>query len=373
MITNKEILCQKNINIDKGFFPEGISLEDILFFDIETTGLSPGSSRVFLIGVIEKSPENPSPVLLQFLAEDNTEEEEITVLKSFSGLAKGKKYLVHFNGSTFDVPYLSHRCRYLGLEQTFSPLLQIDLYRELARFPAFFSQMPDHKQKSYENLMQYPRTDQLSGKEMIKFYQIYVKSKDKELEKLLLLHNHDDLKGMLSLLPLGHLRDFFSGCFSVTEVREIQEAPLEGCPIKELLFSLELPYPVPVRLSASTDLCRISLENSRGKIKMPLYEGTLKYYYPDYQNYYFLPYEDEAIHKSVAVYTDPARRRKAKASECYKKYTGTFVSAPGNPPLPLLREDYKSLSTYALWPFKDPSPGLLRQYLLEILKWCRPL
>ncbi|HIV39989.1 MAG TPA: ribonuclease H-like domain-containing protein [Candidatus Blautia stercorigallinarum] len=73
MITTKEILCQENINIDKGFFPEEMCLEDTLFFDIETTGLSPGNSRVFLIGIITKDREDPFPVLLQFLAEENTE------------------------------------------------------------------------------------------------------------------------------------------------------------------------------------------------------------------------------------------------------------------------------------------------------------
>ena len=373
MITNKEILCQKNIDINKGFFPEEIRLEDVLFFDIETTGLGPGNSRVFLIGVIEKNREDPYPVLIQFLAEENTENEEMALLRSFSALAQKKKHLAHFNGTTFDVPYLAHRCRYLGLDQSFSSLSQIDLYRELSKLSPFFSQMPDHKQKSYENLMHYPRKDQLSGKEMINFYQIYVKSNEINIQNLLLLHNHDDLKGMLSLLPLGYLKDFFSGYFSVLEVQEIQESTLEGCQIRHLLFSLEFPFSIPVRLSAATNLCRISIENSRGKIKMPLYEGTLKYFYPDYQNYYFLPYEDEAIHKSVAIYTDPSRRRKAKASECYKKYTGTFVSAPGNLPLPLLKEHYKDSSTYALWPFKDSSPKFLRKYLLEILKWCRPL
>ena len=45
MITTKEILCQENINIDKGFFPEEMCLEDTLFFDIETTGLSPGNRK----------------------------------------------------------------------------------------------------------------------------------------------------------------------------------------------------------------------------------------------------------------------------------------------------------------------------------------
>lgn len=373
MITNKEILCHNNVDIADGFFPKGIKLEEVLFFDIETTGLSPGNSQVFLIGAIEKSKKEEPLTLVQFLAENNSAEEETALLKAFSDLAFKKKYLIHYNGSSFDVPFLLHRCSFLGLSSPFSVLAQIDLYRELMKLPGFFRQMPDHKQKTFENLMNYPRKDLLSGKEMINFYQIYVKSKENKILELLLLHNQDDLKGMLSLLPLGKLKDFLSGSFSVDKAEEILEPSLDGSQKRDLLFSLKLPFFIPVRLTAVTDLCRISLENNRGKIKLPLYEGTLKYFYPDYQNYYYLPYEDEAIHKSIAVYTDPSRRRKAKASECYKKYTGTFVSAPGSHSLPLLRESYKSSAAYTLWPFSDMSSDSLHTYLQEILKWSRSI
>lgn len=372
MITSKEILCHNNVDITKGFFPQGIQLEEILFFDIETTGLNPENSQVFLIGVIEKSKKE-ALTLIQFLAENNSAEEEITLLKAFSDLTSKKKYLIHYNGSSFDVPFLAHRCRFLGLGSPFSDLAQNDLYRELIRLPGFFRQMPDHKQKTFENLMNYSRKDLLSGKEMIKFYQIYVKSKENKVLELLLLHNQDDLKGMLSLLPLGKLKDFLSGDFFVDKAEEILEPSLEGGQKRELLFSLKLPFSLPVRLTAVTDLCRISIENVWGKIKLPLYEGTLKYFYQDYQNYYYLPYEDEAIHKSIAIYTDPSRRRKANASECYKKYTGTFVSAPGSLSLPLLRENYKSSTTYTLWPFSDMSSDSLHTYLQEILKWSRSI
>lgn len=368
MITNRTILCQKNIDIREGFFPKDLKPEEVLFFDIETTGLSPGNSQVFLIGAVEKRKDGSPWSLIQFLAESKTAEEEKKLLKSFAKLISGKKYLVHFNGTSFDVPYLCHRYKALGLVSPFSSLMQIDLYRELTGLPGFFRQMPNHKQKTFETLMNYPRRDKLSGKDMINFYQIYVKSKETKVLDLLLLHNQDDLKGMFSLLPLGKLKDFLSGSFFVLNSEEILEPALEGGQKRELLFSLDFPFSIPVRLTGVTDFFRIAIEGSHGKLKMPLYQGTLKYFYPDYQNYYYLPYEDEAIHKSVAVYTDPSRRKKAKASNCYKKYTGTFVAAPGNQPVPLLKESYKSQATYALWPFQDMSSDSLHDYLLAILK-----
>lgn len=203
---------------------------------------------------------------------------------------------------------------------------------------------------------------------MIKIYHNYENTNDASLEKLLLLHNANDLEGMLCLLPLGGLKQFSEGNFTVCSTEEITERTYEGALARELLFTLKMDVQIPARLSAASSFCYITVQNSTAKIKIPLYEGTLKYFYPDYKNYYYLPFEDEAVHKSVAVYVDSSRRQKASAANCYKKITGSFVYAPGTPPIPLLREDYSSKAQYALWPFEDSSEPVLEAYLLEILK-----
>ena len=115
MITNKSYLCSLSTEFDFGFFPKDISLSDLLFFDIETTGLSPKNSQVFLIGLIQYSCELQSLECIQLLAENTTPKEETKLLTAFSQLAQGKKYLVHFNGTTFDLPYLRHRYEVLHL------------------------------------------------------------------------------------------------------------------------------------------------------------------------------------------------------------------------------------------------------------------
>ena len=40
-------------------------------------------------------------------------------------------------------------------------------------------------------------------------------------------------------------------------------------------------------------------------------------YYLDYKNYYYLPNEDMAVHKSVAVSVDRTHREKAAPENCY--------------------------------------------------------
>ena len=51
----------------------------------------------------------------------------------------------------------------------------------------------------------------------------------------------------------------------------------------------------------------------------------MRHFYSDYKNYYYLPKEDMAIHKSVAAYVDHEYREKCKAYNCYVRKTGTFI------------------------------------------------
>ncbi len=76
------------------------------FFSTLNTGSFPDKTAfVYLIGAAFL--EGGSFVLHQYLAEDLSAEEAI--LKAFSECTKGKKKLIHFNGSTFDLPFLQAR------------------------------------------------------------------------------------------------------------------------------------------------------------------------------------------------------------------------------------------------------------------------
>ena len=58
---------------------------------------------------------------------------------------------------------------------------------------------------------------------------------------------------------------------------------------------------------------------------MPLYKEEMKYYYSNYRDYYYLPEEDMAIHKSVAASVDPAHRRQATAASCYTRKESNYL------------------------------------------------
>ena len=132
--------------------------EDVLFFDIETTGLSARSAGLYLIGMltytvdasiakdssiavssdeaeisvpsalsaastptshITASPDRSEPkaaghwTLLQYFCEDVADEP--AVLQAFFELLRTKKILISYNGDGFDIPFLRHMVEQYGL------------------------------------------------------------------------------------------------------------------------------------------------------------------------------------------------------------------------------------------------------------------
>ena len=66
----------------------------------------------------------------------------------------------------------------------------------------------------------------------------------------------------------------------------------------------------------------------------------------NYKDYYYLPEEDTAIHKSVAFYVDKNYRTKAKAATCYSKKTGCFLPQHQVVVSPYFKLEYHDKITY---------------------------
>lgn len=339
--------------------------EDLLFFDIETTGFSSASSQLYLIGCVywKKNTWN----LVQWLAD--TIEAEASILHSFLTFLQQFKILIHFNGDTFDLPYLQKRCTHFEIDWKLSHIKSIDLYKRIKPYRKLLG-MDSLKQKSIEQFLGITRTDTFSGGELIQIYQEYLTNHSKSLEELLLLHNEDDLKGMPKILPILYYDDFWKHPFSLTSHQLYQKTSPDGSPCQLLNLTCESQYSIPVPFFRETPMVSCLAKHNCLYLTIELFQGTLKHFYPNYKDYYYLPYEDTAIHKSIGEYVDKSARTRATAKNCYTKKEGLFLPQPEPIWEPAMRKEYRDKQCYV--PFSNVNlqdSTLFGRYLLLLQKY----
>ncbi len=318
--------------------PEQIApLKDILFLDIETTGFSAKSSYVYLIGCVYHS--EGGFMTIQWLAENYDEEQEI--ISEFIQFSGRFSCLIHYNGSTFDLPFLQHKCQQYGLSDPFEHMQSVDLFKMISHCK-FLLKLPNCKQKTVEQFLGINREDTFSGGELISMYHEYVKSPSRTAMGAILLHNKEDLTGMLQLLPVLAYYDLFAKDIRIKKVQANYYRDLSGSTRMELLMTVSFPFPLPRPVSASANNCYFSGEGLTGTIKVPVYEEEMKYFYSNYKDYYYLPTEDVALHKSVATFVDSEHRLPATASTCYTRKISQYLPQFGMFREPFFKRDYKS-------------------------------
>ena len=312
-------------------------LEQFLFLDIETTGFTAKSSSLYLIGTAFYT--EGSWQIRQWFCENPIE--EAALLNDFFAFAAPFTHLIHFNGNNFDLPYLLQKCAQHKLPHNFDDFDGIDLYKRISPYKAFLH-IPNCKQKTLETLLGIQRKDLYHGGELIEVYQNYVQAPSEEARALLLLHNRDDMRGMLQILPLLAFYDLFNGDIRAKKVQANRYVDYNGQDRQEVLMKLALPTPLPMAVSDLSNGCYFSGEKSEGILKVPLYEEEMKYYYANYKDYYYLPAEDIALHKSVSSFVDKAHRIQATASTCYTRKYGLFLPQWDVMTEPFFKRDYKS-------------------------------
>lgn len=353
-----------------------------IYFDIETTGLSAQSSYVYLIGCAYE--EEGTYVLTQWMTTEPAEEKEL--LRQFFEKAKDYDLLLHYNGTGFDLPFLEKKAKRHCLTSPLPSLTSLDLYVAARKLKSYLP-TPDLKLKSMEEFFGFPRTDTFSGGELIEVYAQFLgihrlnemtgNSKEQEetaLRYVLLLHNAEDIKNLPSLTVLLFLQNLSK---ELTEERlqpPLPNALADDPVLREIYRNINLTpkavsveYAFPFTLPVS---CELSLpfddrsviitlsESGHVMVFLPIYSGELKYFYPNPSDYYYLPLEDCAMHKSVASFVEKEYRKKATAATCYTKKSGAFLplfvknakkEAQKEPTLPCFYSDYKSNFCYTAY------------------------
>ncbi|MBQ4284605.1 MAG: ribonuclease H-like domain-containing protein [Lachnospira sp.] len=128
------------LNTDKNML-----MEQILFFDIETTGFAAKNTVCYLIGCVYHKDNNWH--YIQWYA--NSPSDEILVIFNFFEFAQNYKYLVHFNGDGFDIPYILDKCKMLHLPYNFDNFTSIDLLKASKEIKELLK-LENHKQKTVD-------------------------------------------------------------------------------------------------------------------------------------------------------------------------------------------------------------------------------
>lgn len=337
-------------------------LSDLLFFDIETTGFSGDTSNLYLIGCtyFQAGCWN----LIQWFAD--TADAEPELLDSFFSFLQNYKILVHFNGDGFDIPYLLKRCRHLNKDYDFSSVTSIDIYKKIRPYRKLLG-LESMKQKSIEAFLGISRMDQFSGGQLIDVYRSYLRNHSSELYDLLILHNEDDLKGMPSILPILHYPDFFESKMTLKSQQILTETDRDGSRHHLLELICESPCTIPVPFSCSIDPVSCLASKNQLILEVTLFEGELKHFYSNYQDYYYLTEEDRAISKTDAARYNQSACVKATAKNCYTREQGVFL--PQFTPIwePALKKERKDKYSYAaLIDVCLQNPDALSAYLKQL-------
>ena len=363
-----------------------VSLEDALLYDIETTGLNPKSSQLYLLGILLFHKENIE--LIQYFAESVLDEEEI--LEQFFQLCKTKRVLISFNGEGFDNRFVESMAKSYGKLPLHLNLKQLDLFKLIRKRKKFYG-LESCSLKSCERFLGIHREDRCSGGELISVYREYLQDKCSEKKNMLLLHNREDIQNLPSLFSFLAYENIFQGNVHFQraellvrdEMKEkndnhqkdnslqIKDLELEerqnSRTSEKLCLRFSLPSSVPVPLTLTPKNFLLEIKETSLCLTVPLYQGELCYFFKDYKDYEFIPSEDRVVHKSLAAMYPKEMREKAKASTAYQKMKTSF--------LPIFQEKEKVFKkTYqdkqCFIPFKENTFESISpvEYLLSFLK-----
>lgn len=357
-----KILKNQTIYVKSNRLSDQFFDDTSLFFDIETTGFSPKHTQVYLIGCAYK--KESTIYIEQYFAE--TFEDEKEILEEFLNTASNFKTLISFNGLGFDIPFLKAKCEIYEIKDCFLNFEYLDIFKIISSYK-FLLRLENYKQKTIETFLGINREDEMSGGELIEVYQDYLKQPDEEKFSLLQKHNYEDVLGMIDLLPILSYAEIFNGNYSITSTEEHQYTSYQGELKNELIITLKNDYAIPKRLSCQKNDFYLIMNQDETKITVPITECELKFFYDDYKNYFYLPDEDIAIHKSVATFVEKEYREKCKASNCYNRKTGRFLVQYLEVMHPLFKTSYKD--KYSYFELTDDflsSDIMLRRYIEHV-------
>lgn len=307
------------------------SFQGCLFLDMETTGLRASEGYVYLIGCLylwdDPSTGRSEWKQTQFFCKGWGE--ELLLLKTFFAFASAFDTIITFHGSRFDIPFLTQCAREYHLDNPLTDKKMVELYGLLRPCRKLFP--TEHIRFSdLEALCGLTRNEATAGGDLVVMYEQYVTQADETTMQRLLLHNQEDVQHLYQLLPLLQYPFLLEGTMTPATVSITPElAAYDATQNAVFTVAATLPYPIPRDVCVHHAAYHLQIKGCR--LTLTLFPGqTKKYlYFSDYRNYFYIPAEDYAIHKSLAGLIPAGQRQKATPQTCYQGARDCFLPLPG--------------------------------------------
>lgn len=294
--------------------------QDLLILHIETTSLRPQTGKVYLIGCLYY--RNDTWNQIQWFDESGLE--EAAVLSSFQIFAKDFRCILTYGGNRFDIPFLEERLQACGLPPMDAMPVHIDLYPDIKPYRNAAG-LSDLRLETLVRAFGRNMSPRISGREKIRKYHQYLANPVPEFLNLLQTQNVETLNGIRTVIPVILFSSLPQLQLTAEKAQADEYDQADGTKAQELFLFVTAQPHLPLSLEASFDGCYMKLEGNRGLFKIPMYQEDMKYFYASYRDYYYLPAEDMAIHKSIASYVDKKHRIPARPETCYTRKTATFL------------------------------------------------
>lgn len=184
------------IGKDRAF--ESFNIQDTIFIDTETTGLSGGTGTyAFLIGVGFFTEQNFK--IVQFLMRDF--DEEASLLYNLKDILRKFNCIISFNGKTFDLPLLYTRFLMNNIKRLKNDFLHLDLLFSARR--VYKGRLQCLSLSSLEeNIIGIKRYKDIPGSEIPSIYFKYLQDREPALLKPIVYHNQVDILSLVTLLSI---------------------------------------------------------------------------------------------------------------------------------------------------------------------------
>ena len=315
----KTVITKNEISEEYRYFlsANDEAAKKLLFFDIETTGFSPKTNMVYLIG-LSFIDEDDTLSTIQYLAGGIDDEKELLLAFLEKLSDSSDMILTGYNTRSFDIPFLNARLQKYDLPSI--PLSNRDLFYDVKRLTNIFP-MKGRKLRDIEAFFGIRRGEDIPGGELIPVFFEYALHHGQENERLLLSHNLFDIKNLFPLLSLDELNKLFSPELSVERIVFSDDMTVS--------FSGNSGIFLYSSFSIKTDGFFMSFDRERIKGTIKYEHCVMKHYLPDNKAYVYLTDEKKIIPKALSLPLDKDRFRKPTKEECFVEEEGDFFPVPG--------------------------------------------